>query len=136
MKVKVSEIPEDGLTVTERIDSVEMSLDTEDLHFVDRVNVTAHFQKQSETVWVQVGVMGDQKQTCSRCLGWCDRHYEQEFQFDYSAKERPVLDVTEDIRQEILLSYPVKVLCKEDCRGLCPVCGQNLNERSCTHGSS
>ncbi len=136
MKVKISEILEEGLTVAERLDPVEMKLDTPDLRFVDRLDVSARFQKQRETVWVQVGVMGEQKQVCGRCLGLYDRHYEQEFQLGYDVKEKFVLDVTDDIRQEIFLSYPVKFLCREDCRGLCPVCGENLNERSCVHGAS
>ena len=34
-------------------------------------------------------------------------------------------------REEIILGYPVKFLCKIDCLGLCPKCGQNLNEKKC-----
>ncbi|MDD6351252.1 MAG: DUF177 domain-containing protein [Lachnospiraceae bacterium] len=41
------------------------------------------------------------------------------------------LDVDQMILDELLLNWPVKVLCKEDCKGLCPVCGQNLNEKDC-----
>lgn len=42
-----------------------------------------------------------------------------------------VLDLTEDIREDLLLEVPAYPLCRPDCRGLCPVCGQNLNEASC-----
>ena len=38
-----------------------------------------------------------------------------------------VLDLTEALRQYILLHMPMKQLCQPDCRGLCPSCGQNLN---------
>ncbi len=41
------------------------------------------------------------------------------------------LDVDELIRREILIGWPPKVLCREDCKGLCSVCGQDLNEGSC-----
>jgi uncharacterized protein len=41
------------------------------------------------------------------------------------------LDVDQMILDEILLNWPAKVLCKEDCKGLCSVCGQNLNEKDC-----
>ncbi|MCD7836089.1 MAG: DUF177 domain-containing protein [Lachnospiraceae bacterium] len=37
------------------------------------------------------------------------------------------LDVDALVQNEILLNWPVKILCKEDCRGICPKCGQNLN---------
>ena len=42
------------------------------------------------------------------------------------------LDTDELIRSELSLQIPLKVLCREDCRGLCPVCGTNLNHRSCS----
>jgi len=41
------------------------------------------------------------------------------------------LDVDLLVLHEILLKLPEKVLCKEDCKGLCPKCGQNLNEGEC-----
>jgi len=42
-----------------------------------------------------------------------------------------VLDMTEILRQAMLLSLPLPPLCREDCQGLCPDCGANLNEESC-----
>src|SRR5574337_1410111 len=41
------------------------------------------------------------------------------------------LDLTELLRENVLLSLPLQPLCRADCRGLCPHCGVNLNERSC-----
>ena len=35
------------------------------------------------------------------------------------------------IVNEVLMNWPVKVLCKEDCKGICPVCGANRNEKDC-----
>lgn len=37
------------------------------------------------------------------------------------------------IREEILLNLPMDVVCKAECKGLCSVCGQDLNERECGH---
>ena len=41
------------------------------------------------------------------------------------------IDFTMDIRDAILLAIPTKILCSEDCKGLCPQCGQNLNCKTC-----
>ncbi|MCM1026372.1 MAG: DUF177 domain-containing protein [Roseburia sp.] len=41
------------------------------------------------------------------------------------------LDAEAFVYNEIIGSWPAKILCKEDCKGLCPVCGQNRNERDC-----
>lgn len=43
-----------------------------------------------------------------------------------------VIDITEDVRQVILLSVPLKLLCRDDCKGLCPHCGKDLNEGQCS----
>ncbi len=42
-----------------------------------------------------------------------------------------MLDLTELLRQNILLSMPIKPLCSDECKGLCPTCGRNLNEGPC-----
>jgi uncharacterized protein len=36
------------------------------------------------------------------------------------------------LREQVLLSVPLKALCREDCKGLCPHCGRNLNEGECS----
>lgn len=41
------------------------------------------------------------------------------------------VDITEPVRQTLALGMSLKPLCSEDCKGLCPSCGTNLNERSC-----
>jgi uncharacterized protein len=41
------------------------------------------------------------------------------------------IDVGIGIREAIILSVPIAPLCVEDCRGLCPVCGKNINEQPC-----
>ena len=50
---------------------------------------------------------------------------------DLSFMEGYQLDVETFVYNEIIGNWPAKILCKEDCKGICPVCGQNLNERDC-----
>ncbi|MCM1189389.1 MAG: DUF177 domain-containing protein [bacterium] len=50
---------------------------------------------------------------------------------DLSFMEGYQLDVETFVYNEIIGNWPAKILCREDCRGLCPVCGQNRNERDC-----
>jgi len=45
--------------------------------------------------------------------------------------EHHILDLTEVVRQNALLAAPLNAVCRETCRGLCPTCGQNLNEGPC-----
>jgi len=43
-----------------------------------------------------------------------------------------IIDLAELVREQLYLALPMKPLCREDCRGLCAVCGTNLNTGSCT----
>ena len=90
---------------------------------------------------------------CSRCLEQTVYRLEEEFTEEFtrftgsdSEAERAcavfavedsftysgeVLDLTEYLRQSFLISQPLKTLCREDCRGLCPVCGVDRNRKEC-----
>lgn len=41
------------------------------------------------------------------------------------------LELTDVIREQVLLALPMQRVCREDCRGICPVCGQNRNQADC-----
>ena len=71
--------------------------------------------------------------TCDRCLTQATEKQIHEFaeEFDKSAAVDDLIDVTELFRDELLAGQPMKNLCKEDCKGLCPVCGANLNDGDC-----
>jgi len=43
------------------------------------------------------------------------------------------IDLSPLVREYMLLDIPIKPLCSTDCKGLCPVCGENLNETQCGH---
>jgi len=47
--------------------------------------------------------------------------------------ENGIIDLTALVREYFLLEIPINPLCKQDCKGLCPVCGANLNHSPCGH---
>jgi len=49
----------------------------------------------------------------------------------FTIDEHHILELHEAVRQYALLALPIKRLCREECQGLCPNCGSNLNEVSC-----
>jgi uncharacterized protein len=51
---------------------------------------------------------------------------------DYSTFEGDEIDLGELFREQMLLAVPMTPLCREDCKGLCPQCGQDRNQGSCT----
>ena len=131
MRIRLGDITEKGVTLSERLDPAAMKLDTAELKFAAPPTVTAAFQKERETVMVQVEAVGQIEMTCGRCLEVYKQPYDDRFSLGYDVKGELFLDVTDDIRQEILLSYPALFICREECLGLCPRCGKNLNEGPC-----
>lgn len=81
---------------------------------------------------------------CDRCLKEFEREFDYDFHHtlvrglqnedlsdEYVVCEDNVLDLNELAMADIILQLPTKILCKEDCKGLCFRCGQDLNEGSC-----
>lgn len=46
------------------------------------------------------------------------------------------VDITDSVKQTLLLAIPYKKICTNDCKGLCPMCGANLNIESCSCGET
>lgn len=78
---------------------------------------------------------------CDRCLKELDVQIELPFDQTFYKDEaedvdqyvytNSLLDVTQAVCDEIILSLPMSLLCSDDCKGLCPKCGCNLNEEQC-----
>jgi uncharacterized protein len=95
---------------------------------------------------------GDFEMPCARCLDPVAQHLEEKFDLlfrpdgaDAGAAERSIstsdteigyydqgrLAVEDVLREQVLLSLPARSLCRQDCKGLCPRCGQNRNHEEC-----
>ena len=70
---------------------------------------------------------------CGRCLEAAQVELETgELELFVELGDEEIVDITEDIRAELLINLPANLLCSEDCAGLCPVCGVNLNNTTCS----
>ena len=71
---------------------------------------------------------------CGRCLAPVSRKVTTgEFQFFVETPPgMEVCDISDEVRTEITLALPMNLLCKDDCRGLCPECGADLNFEKCS----
>ena len=113
----------------------------------------------SDPVWISVQNMGNRKLSlkghssvtleipCARCLEpvkyTCGLEFDQELDMRVSDEDRVKnldeksylsgynLDADQLVCNELSLSLPMKVLCKEDCKGICNRCGANLNYETC-----
>jgi len=133
MKIKINDISRDGITVEEKKDASQLDLSRDDLKFITPVSLTAFISRDKDEVYAHVTASGKLEAVCSRCLSVYGIDFKKDFDTSYDVRGKTTLDLTDDIRAEIVLEYPIRHLCKESCKGLCQVCGKNLNEDSCGH---
>jgi len=52
------------------------------------------------------------------------------FLYEYTGQD--FIDLSPEVREELLLALPMRILCSEDCKGLCPHCQKNWNKVACS----
>jgi uncharacterized protein len=157
----VAQLLKERVGSTRRLDfgTPVLNLFDEDGNTVEAHNLEgqAKVTRLTEGVLVQGDVKADVQTQCSRCLTDIsipvDASLEEQYQptidvetghaiqraefeeddgiFEIDANH--LMDLTEPVRQALLVALPMRPLCREDCKGLCPECGANLNEVDCGH---
>jgi uncharacterized protein len=150
MKIPIARVPEDGseLVVDEDITLHEVT---------DGSPTVAHVSCTIVRVMDDYLVRGDVSATvgleCARCLATFSQRVEGHLDFICSEGEKlpdgedergmlddesdtcmvhdGMIDVGEVAREMLLLGMPIKPLCSDECKGICPECGQDLNEGEC-----
>lgn len=70
--------------------------------------------------------------SCGRCLEPAELELSaDDIELFVEIDHEDTIDITEDIRAELLLNLPANLLCSDDCAGLCSICGGNLNKVQC-----
>jgi uncharacterized protein len=110
-------------------------------------------QKIIQDIRIQGQLTTSLESNCARCLEPLKQDVQRKFDLLYRPQgtdagrdEMSVTDAEAEIgyyegegillddvvREQILLAVPLKLTCREDCKGLCPHCGQNLNQEKCS----
>ena len=146
MKILIPEIPKEGLDI-----QIEETVESPNISSPIRAHL--RIEKLGTEVMVKGDLLSELRLQCSRCLkdfnralslpvnvvyhpveelkgeeNYEIRHEELDMDF-YSGEE---LDMSNLIKEQIMLNIPMKPLCDEMCKGMCPVCGKDLNSESCT----
>lgn len=135
MKIRLNQIPSDGVILEESIPPGELDLDTEFIKVRVPVEVKAEIHRISNAVTVSLEVLAKVTTECGRCLKEINIDLNKTIKLNYQVDgQEQYLDLDTDIREELILEYPLQPLCKSDCKGLCPKCGKSLNEGGCSCG--
>jgi uncharacterized protein len=137
VKIDVNQIPVDGFTIEEDLSPKDLDLETEQIRFSSPLRVSAEVSRITNAVSVKLQVSAKLHFSCSRCLEDSETVFDKKFGLNYPVvKSDRFIDLNPEIREEIIIDYPIKPLCKASCKGLCLKCGKNLNQGGCTCGST
>lgn len=112
--------------------------------FSTPVSLLGKIENRSNIVKIHYTVQFTMKYLCDRCLSERTKDWKMCFEHvlvhrlygddddDYILVEGYMLDLEELVENDILLGLPTKLLCKEDCKGLCQFCGKDLNDGNCS----
>ncbi|MES1204551.1 MAG: DUF177 domain-containing protein [Pseudomonadota bacterium] len=162
MLVKIKEIGDNGLSLKLPVTAVWLAAECPGLDAKPGpggLNVRGQLLETEGQIFLRGKLQGTLESTCSRCLESArlpidvplavtflprdedsDRHKgdddaaedDEEENLDVASYDGDEIDLSPEIRDQLLLSLPITPICREDCAGLCPVCGGNRNQVPCT----
>lgn len=152
MKIDIEDISEAGLSVDVSASSAELSAIAGKLDFTLSAPVQAHLEmsRTGAEVLVSGEIQAALGFVCSRCLKEFEYQVDSAFSLSYTRarqteKEKELtkadfdvnvlssneINTTEMLLGQLTLEAPMKPLCREECKGLCPKCGADLNVGAC-----
>lgn len=145
MKVNIQNL-KDGLHFFEFKANVEdFRLDRSNLK-LEQIDVKSKVHKSEHNIVVTSNTVSKVELICDNCLDEFTSQLEDTFSLFYTAEKVEIsdddelryissgtryIDLSDGVRDSILLSLPMRQLCCNDCKGLCAQCGVNLNHENC-----
>ncbi len=133
MKINLRLIPDGGLTIEGEEDPSIIDIDDPLVVFPHPISYHFRVNRVGNLLLIRGTLETEASFICSCCL----KKFTQPVRVVKFEREEEIgpdqinIDLTEDIREDIILSIPVKPLCRADCRGICPLCGKELNDGEC-----
>lgn len=132
MKISLRNISDQGLKYSRSLTAKDLDLPDDALKATGPIKFEAVFTRAGDEVLAVFEVEAEYALTCSRCLAEFQQKKKETFDlaFDIDASTEFV-EFANDLREELIIANSVFALCREDCKGLCQQCGQNLNQKQC-----
>ncbi|HQP92033.1 MAG TPA: DUF177 domain-containing protein [Candidatus Omnitrophota bacterium] len=133
MRIDVTRLGDgQSAVLSETWDPKELDLEVPGIAFLDKLQVSADVKRESAVLKTKIKLISRFEIACSRCGKVFEKPLNLEFDFLYPIDlSKRIISLDDDIREELILNYPQKNLCKPDCKGLCSRCGADLNEGVC-----
>jgi uncharacterized protein len=141
-KISKSEGIKEEFDITEQLDDSIIEFCGEKLDIVSPVTVKGSAVNYEGKINVDLEITAQVERTCSRCLESFREEVKANSTYmfvkeakddteDYYIYNNEKVDITELVIGDIAARLAMKPLCKEDCKGLCSICGKNKNNIDC-----
>lgn len=132
MKIEIRQLGEGSLKdVHQEYNPKDLDLEFADLSYVEGLVLDGTVEKVRETLTFRGHLKSRVEHTCARCLKPVEETVDQPFEVTYDIRGKEEVDTLDDLREILILEHPVRFLCQENCAGLCPRCGADLNQGAC-----
>ena len=134
LTIDVARLDRDGEAVEGVLDDAVLDLHDEYLRPFAGIRYRLTVQLAGRELLARGELEQDFEAVCSRCGADFDFTVTvPDFLTSLETDEKTEFaDLTDELRQSIILALPTDPVCRADCRGVCPTCGKNLNEGPCT----
>lgn len=138
MKIHIRQIKAEGFEQEESLSPEWIGLTRKDnIRLVDPIAVKANITRVEDEMFIDIAANSRYDSFCYRCVSDVANDWTTNFTLTLDIdKQKEFIDISEDIRQEMILNLPTRILCQNDCKGLCIDCGINLNNQECEHEHS
>ena len=133
LTIDVARLDRDGEEVEGVLDDAILDLHDEFLRPFAGIRYRLFVQLAGRELLARGELEQDFEAVCSRCGADFDFTVTvSDFLASFETDEKTeIVDLTDELRQSIILALPTYPVCRADCRGVCPTCGKNLNEGPC-----
>ena len=133
LAIDVARLDRDGEAVEGVLDDAVLDLHDEYLRPFAGIRYRLSVQLAGRELLARGELEQDFEAVCSRCGADFDFTVTvPDFLASFETDEKTeIVDLTDELRQSIILALPTYPVCRADCRGVCPTCGKNLNEGPC-----
>lgn len=132
MRLVLHEFPEDEIvSVSQDYDPKALDLEFVDLKYAGGLHLDGEVQKSQDTLHFWGQLSSRVEHLCARCLEPVPEEKDLPFDLYYEIKGLESVETTDDLREVLVLDHPIHFYCRPDCKGLCPKCGINRNEKAC-----
>lgn len=130
LKIKVDQVLPEGTKIVREISG--LLIDEPSVVIKETIKVDIVARKIEDDIFVEGSIRTEIELTCARCLKKFNfKLLKNDYERYFKKPKHENIDLTESIRADIMITLPIKSVCSEDCKGLCPCCGKDLNIGDC-----